>query len=92
VPTLGTRAAGPLKPNGVVSRSLENQSPALPVGHNPVGVDCLAKEATQGCPCGPTLRVSEKAQGFFWKFFLDKRSTSPRGTRFFNFQSGGSRA
>jgi hypothetical protein len=40
--------------NGVAARWPENQSPAFPAGHNPVGVDGPSIAATQGCPFGPT--------------------------------------
>jgi hypothetical protein len=54
-PTLGNRAAMPINPNGVAARWPENQSPAFPAGHNPVGVEGPSIAATQGCPFGPTL-------------------------------------
>ena len=45
----------PINPNGVVARRPENQSPAFPAGHNPVGVDGPFIATTQGYPFGPTL-------------------------------------
>ena len=90
----GWRAAPTLGqlPQWDTNRNAVAASPCARVTKPRWGFGSFLGVGTQGRRCAPTLRVSEQAQGLFLEMFLDKRSASPWGPRFFSFQSGGPRA
>jgi len=49
--TLGVGCGGDVNPDGVVARRAENQPPAIPSGHNPLGVGGHRGAITQGWRC-----------------------------------------